>query len=261
MHVIKSFLIALSMYSIIPTIRTEWKEEDMKYVFIFFPFVGVIIGGLVFGWNILCKNFGIGEIARTLGIPLIALIISGGIHVDGYMDTSDAFCSYREKEKKLEILKDPHIGAFAVISLVGCGLIYIASISRIQDKKLMLFVCVSFVLSRVLSALAAVFFPSAKSSGTLAYFASSSAKIIVRVFLIIELAVLIAALIFIHPIFGTVTACVSGIVFLFYYLKCKKELGGITGDTEGFFVVICECAIALSAAIMNIVMNNMAGAL
>ena len=47
MRLIKSFLIALSMYSKIPVPRTEWKEEDMKYVFIFFPIVGVVIGGLI----------------------------------------------------------------------------------------------------------------------------------------------------------------------------------------------------------------------
>ena len=253
MHVIKSFLIALSMYSVIPTIRTEWKEEDMKYVFVFFPFVGVIIGAVCFAWNILCRTFAIGDIARTIGIPVIAVILSGGIHVDGYMDTSDAFCSYREKEKKLEILKDPHIGAFAVISLAVCGLIYLAAISQIRDKNLMLLVCLSFVLSRVFSALAAVFFPSAKSGGTLAYFANNSSKIIVRIFLFAELFLCIGAMIFIHPVYGLVTAAVAGLAFLFYYLKCKKELGGITGDTEGFFVVICECCMAVAAAVMNII--------
>lgn len=256
MHVIKSFLIALSMYSVIPTVHTEWKEEDMKYVFVFFPFVGGIIGGLVFAWNILCREFEIGEIARTLGIPAIALIISGGIHVDGFMDTSDAFCSYREKEKKLEILKDPHIGAFAVISFVVLGLLYIAGISQIQDRNLMLLVCISFVFSRVLSALAAVFFPSAKAGGTLAYFADHSAKIIVRIALFLEVACCVAAMIFIHPVFGAVVAGCAGLCFLFYYLKCKKELGGITGDTEGFFVVICECSVVIAAAILNVVLRQ-----
>ena len=253
MHVIKSFLIALSMYSIIPTIRTEWKEEDMKYVFVFFPFVGVIIGALVFGWNILCRQFEIGEIARTIGIPVIAILLSGGIHVDGFMDTSDAFCSYREKEKKLEILKDPHIGAFAVISLAVCILIYLAAISQIQDKNLMLLVCISFAFSRVLSALAAVFFPSAKSGGTLAYFATNASKITVRILLFIEAAICIGAEILIHPLYGGILTLISGLVFLFYYLKCKKELGGITGDTEGFFVVVYECAMAVTAAVINIV--------
>ena len=253
MHLIKSFIIALSMYSIIPMVHTEWKEEDMKYVFIFFPFVGVIIGALVFGWNILCREFEIGEIARTLGIPAIALIVSGGIHLDGFMDTSDAFCSYREKEKKLEILKDPHIGAFAVISLVIMGLLYLAGISRIQDRNLMLIVCISFVFSRVLSAIAAVTFPAAKSGGTLAYFSDHSAKIVVRIVLFLEAALCIGAMVFIHSLQGGILVLCTGLVFLFYYLKCKKELGGITGDTEGFFVVICECSVAVAAAILIVI--------
>ncbi|MBR4413672.1 MAG: adenosylcobinamide-GDP ribazoletransferase, partial [Lachnospiraceae bacterium] len=88
MRLIKSFLIALSMYSKIPVPRTEWKEEDMKYVFIFFPVVGVVIGGLIFGWYALCKYLeNVPEICKVLVVAAIPVIVTGGIHVDGFMDT------------------------------------------------------------------------------------------------------------------------------------------------------------------------------
>ncbi|MBQ4275848.1 MAG: adenosylcobinamide-GDP ribazoletransferase, partial [Lachnospiraceae bacterium] len=115
MRIIRSFLIALSMYSKIPVPRCEWKEEDMKYVFIFFPLIGIVIGGLIYGWNYLCRYFELPDILRVCITAAIPIIITGGIHADGFMDTMDALHSYRDKEKKLEILKDPHIGAFSVI--------------------------------------------------------------------------------------------------------------------------------------------------
>ncbi len=63
------------------------------------------------------------------------LLLTGGFHVDGFMDTMDAFHSYQPKERKLEILKDSHIGAFAVIMLAVYGLIYMGAFSEITDKK------------------------------------------------------------------------------------------------------------------------------
>ena len=43
MHLMKSCLIAFSMYSRIPMPRTEWQEEDMRYVMCFFPLIGLAI--------------------------------------------------------------------------------------------------------------------------------------------------------------------------------------------------------------------------
>ena len=90
------------MYSKIPVPRTEWKEKDMRFVFVFFPFIGVIIGALEFGWFYLCAYLDmIPVIPRTFVAAAIPIVITGGIHVDGFMDTMDAFHSYRDREKKL----------------------------------------------------------------------------------------------------------------------------------------------------------------
>lgn len=55
----------------------------------------------------------------------IPLLVTGGIHMDGYMDTVDALSSHQSVEKKLEILKDPNAGAFAVIY---CGIYLLLSL-------------------------------------------------------------------------------------------------------------------------------------
>ena len=87
----KSFIIAFSMYSKVPMPMLEWKEEDMKYVFCFFPFIGVLIGGIITAWNYVCFRFELPEICRVLISAAIPLLVTGGIHADGFMDVSDAF--------------------------------------------------------------------------------------------------------------------------------------------------------------------------
>ena len=107
-----------SMYSKIPMVQFEWKEEDMRYSMCFFPLVGIVIGLLSWCWWLFCRQFGIGKMCFAFVGLAIILLVTGGIHMDGYMDTMDALHSYGSREKKLEILKDSHIGAFAVIMTV-----------------------------------------------------------------------------------------------------------------------------------------------
>lgn len=67
------------------------------------------------------------------------------------MDTMDAFHSYKEREEKLEILKDSHIGAFSVLMLVLYYLIYLAAFSEIKDGRALLALGFGYVISRCLS--------------------------------------------------------------------------------------------------------------
>ena len=112
MRIIKSCIVAFSMYSKIPMPQFEWKEEDMQYMLCFFPWVGAVIGVCLYLWNRFCAAFQVGRIAYVLFAVAIPILVTGGFHVDGFMDTMDALHSYQPRERKLEILKDSHIGAF-----------------------------------------------------------------------------------------------------------------------------------------------------
>ena len=94
MQIIKSMIIAFSMYSKIPMPQFEWKDEDMKYVLCFFPWVGVVIGGLVYLWKMICDRFEIGILCYTLVGTALPLLITGGFHVDGRV----SFLSAERKE-------------------------------------------------------------------------------------------------------------------------------------------------------------------
>ena len=252
MQVIKSFFIAVSMYSKIPVPQFEWKEEDMKYIFCFFPWVGALIGGCIYFWNCLCDSYHIGILCRVAIDTAIPLLITGGFHVDGYMDTMDAIHSYASKERKLEILKDSHIGAFAVIMFAVYGMVFIGALSEITQNTLIKITCSGFFLSRCLCGISAVSFPTAKKEGTLFLFTGNSQKKIVKVFLYIQSAACIGLMCF-WSLFGGIAVTASAILMLlYYYYKSRKEFGGITGDTAGCFVVLCEGCIVVTAAFINI---------
>lgn len=254
MTVLKSLVIAFSIYSKIPVPQFAWKEEDMKYMLCFFPWVGAVLGGGVYLWSCLCRLLGIGELCYTTIGTAIPLIVTGGFHVDGFMDTMDAFHSYQSREKKLEILKDSHIGAFAVIMLAVYGLLYLGAFSQVTDEGIFRIVCAGFFLSRCLSGIGIVIFQPAKKDGMLYLFAGSAHKRIVKWSLYLQGAVCIGFMLFQSACAGLVVTAAAVAAFAYYYFRTKKELGGITGDTAGYFILLCEGSMVAAAAVINLVM-------
>ncbi|MCM1145701.1 MAG: adenosylcobinamide-GDP ribazoletransferase [Clostridium sp.] len=252
MRVIKSFLIAVSMYSTIPVPQFAWKEEDMRYIFCFFPWIGALIGAGIYLGNYLCDRYHIGVLCRVAMDALIPLLVTGGIHMDGFMDTMDAIHSYRDRERKLEIMKDSHTGAFAVIMLAVYGLIYAGAFSEIERQASLKIVCSGFFLSRCLCGISAISFPTAKKDGTLYLFADSSGKNIVKVILYMESAVCIGLMLFFSVSAGLFTAAAAFVMFGYYYYRARKEFGGVTGDTSGCFILICEVFMIAAAALSDI---------
>lgn len=126
----------------------------MKYVMGFFPLIGLITGTLVYGWIYAGEILYVPDISRTLVLIILPVIITGGIHVDGYMDTCDALNSYGDREKKLAILKDSHIGAFAVIKLLVYYVLYFAAAFIVVQKagNMQIIIMVFTFICRELSA-------------------------------------------------------------------------------------------------------------
>lgn len=246
--VLKAIDVAFSMYSKIPMPRFEWASEDMKYHLCFFPFVGMVIGLLELGWFKLCVYFSFGDIFRVMLALAIPILVTGGFHLDGYMDTMDAIHSYQPKEKKLEILKDPHIGAFSVICLALLFLTAIGFTSEIKSIKVIKLLAFSFVISRALSGLSLMFFKNAKNTGMVSTSTKTADKKIVKLVLFCEL-ILCLIIIFIIDYKLAILETLSFIfTFIYYYKMSDKNFGGITGDLAGFYVCISElfCLIFVS---------------
>lgn len=251
MKLIKAAVIAFSVYSKFPMPQIEWEEEDMKYMLCFFPWIGAAIGICLYLWHIVCSRLGTGAICYTAIGMAIPLLVTGGFHVDGFMDTMDAFHSYQPREKKLEILKDSHVGAFSVIMLAAYGLIYAGAFSQITDTGLFKAVCSVFFLSRCLSGISVVSFPLAKSSGMVHTFANGAHKKIVKAALYAQSAACIGVMLLWSVQNGILLSITALLTWLYYYHRTKKELGGISGDTAGYFVLLCEGSVLVAAALMN----------
>ena len=241
MSIINSFFIALSMYSRIPVPRVDWEKENMRYAMCFFPMIGVVIGAVMYlaGW--LLDKTSVGGLFRGVVFTLIPIIITGGIHMDGFMDTMDALGSWGDREKKLEILKDSHAGAFAILGM-GCYLMWSVAVWSELPAEVLRVCGVSFVLSRALSGFSVVTFPAARNSGLLKMFQDGAQKKVVRITmcLYVAAAVIMMAVMNARAMTGAVTGVM--IAFLYYAMVSRKQFGGVTGDLAGFFLETAELA-------------------
>lgn len=237
------------MYSKIPMPRVEWRDENRRYALCFFPLVGAVIGALFLLWRLICRECEIGLLLNSAVCTAIPILVTGGIHLDGFCDVSDAVSSYAEKSRKLEILSDPHIGAFAVIKLAVYLLIQTALFSELSEFRAELVIALGFVMSRALSGLAAVVFDNAKRSGSLWAFTEPAHRTVTLGVLGAVIVICFVAMMITSPLCGgaAVIACIAA--FTWYRLYSYKQFGGVTGDTAGWFLQICELCILAAAVI------------
>lgn len=230
----RSFVLATSMYSKLPTPKTEWSDRSMAYVFCFFPWIGLVIGCLELIWFWLAEALHMGGLLFAAVALLLPIAVTGGIHLDGFCDTCDALGSHQSRERKLEILKDSHTGAFALIGL-GCYLLLFTALwTEVQPCAALALIP---VLSRSLSGLCAVTLKNARGSGLLASFSQASDLRSNRIVLVLWLLTAAAGLV----VLGGWPVLAGAALALGYYIyMSNRQFGGITGDLEGWFVQICE---------------------
>ncbi|MBR6477842.1 MAG: adenosylcobinamide-GDP ribazoletransferase [Lachnospiraceae bacterium] len=262
--IVKAFIVAFSIYSKIPMPRFNWESEDMKYHLCFFPWVGAVIGLTQWLWYEICAGKGLGSLVFTMIALAIPVLITGGFHLDGFMDTCDALHSYQDREKKLEILKDPHIGAFAVICVAAFLCITAGAVAAIYDavneagaafwdgSLTILVPCLCFFLSRALSGISVITMKGAKKKGMLQTFSDTAVKTTVLVILISELILCATGMILLSPVLGGAAVVTAGLCYAYYYFMSKKQFGGITGDLAGYFVSLTEAACMVVLAIITI---------
>ena len=245
-----SVLMAFSLYSRIPVPQAKWNEKSMRWCICFLPLVGAVIGLIQWAAYMLLGYFSFGTVFRGAILTVLPVMLSGGIHMDGFMDTCDAIHSYGSREKRLEILKDPHVGAFAVLG----GIVYFIldlGIWTEAGKDDIPLLCLLFVLSRTLSAFSAVTFPKAKKDGMLRQetdpAASPTAVIMAAATLVTGAVMLVLSPAFAFPMPAVCALLAAMAVFLYYRQMAVKIFGGTTGDLSGWFTQTCELVAAMAA--------------
>ena len=113
---------AFSLFSALPMPQRPWGKDWGRGVLCAFPLVGGAVAAAVALWLWLCARLDMGGLLPAAGATLLPILVTGGIHLDGFCDTCDALKCNRELAYRQAVLADPHAGAFAIIGL-GCYLL------------------------------------------------------------------------------------------------------------------------------------------
>ena len=236
----KGFIMAVSMFTVLPTPYVEWDDDGVKNMMKFYPIVGLIIGGI---WSMiyyLMSILNISIILKSSIIMIIPFIITGMLHLDGFMDVCDAILSRRDKEEKLRILKDSATGAFAVISLVILFFLQFGGIYSILEKKLSFYMLILIpIISRSVVAYYLLSRTTIKES-TLGTYFKKGTNIYDKFIMISSLIIMLIISVTLLNIYGVILVLTMSIGIKWSVEKCKRELGGISGDVAGFALVVGE---------------------
>jgi adenosylcobinamide-GDP ribazoletransferase len=240
MNFIYSIFAAFSMFSALPAPQVPWEREKIRYMLVALPLVGLVIGGAEWLWLLFRSWLSFGPVLHGVGMTLIPLLLTGGIHLDGFMDTVDALKSHAAPEKKRAILKDPHAGAFAVIGLGAYLLAYFGLCAELPlFRKTVLLLGLIHVMSRSLSALSGTVHPVGPGKGTLNLFHQAADKK-VAVMAVCWVVLSAAAMVAVWPLVGLVMVLGAAATWLLVRRMAMKQFGGMSGDIAGFQLQVSE---------------------
>ena len=246
----KGFLMAISMFTVIPLPRYEWDDEGGKNIMKFYPAIGLIVGLIWYGVFRLLNLLGASIMVITAITLITPFILTGMLHLDGYMDVCDALLSRRDKQEKLRILKDPHTEAFAVISVVMLFVVNFSGVytvisNSIKDNAInnintsAVGLILIPIISRSLMGYLLLSKDSMKGSSLGAFFKQGTGKVD-RFILLSSLIISSIISIFIFKIYGVIMSLAMILVSTFLVNSAAKEFDGMSGDSAGYGLVIAE---------------------
>ena len=248
-NLFKSMAITFAMYSKIPVRSFEWEKENMKYCLLFLPVVGIVEGIFLIVFSIFLNKLNINPVLIAAVLTVLPILYTGGIHMDGFLDTMDALGSNQDRQKKLSILEDSNSGAFAIIGGLVYILLYFASMLTFAGFEKVYILAIAYMLIRAYSALSLIVFKNARGSGLAFEFADKSLICTNRIVLISFILLGSAAMIIVNINYGLLCAISTFLVFMYYRVKSFEEFGGITGDLAGYFLQLAELVVVLVLAL------------
>lgn len=254
MTFLRSLVLAFSSFSAIPMPQVEWREGNMKYLMCCFPFVGLAVAIAVAAWAWLAGALDFGPVLFGAGIALVPIAVTGGIHLDGFCDVVDAQSSHASPERKREIMKDPHAGAFASIAMAAYVVMYVALATELAPHwQVVVLLGGMHVASRCLSSIATLAFPGSTSRGMLSMFRESGNEVVFAVVLV-ELAACAVVMVLVDPLLGSVMLAAGLVCLALLYPFAKTQFGGMSGDLAGFFLQVVElCMVAALVIAIKVV--------
>ena len=233
-----AFFMSLSTFTIIPPLYKGWDEDAKKYMIIMIPFIGAIIGGLYYLLHFLLTLINLPIYVNALLYVIFPLLITGCIHFDGYLDVIDAKKSFRGIEEKIKILKDPHVGSFAVIFGIIIILSAYAIFLSLKEDTNYLFLIFIPIISRSMSGLMLTIIKPLSVS----QYNNPDAKGF-KIFKIIYFIIIILAMLTLMYVFMGIYALIGAGLVLIHFIACMlayASFKGINGDVSGYAITISE---------------------
>lgn len=236
-----SFLLALSFLTIFPVPFKKVTEKEMSASLYFYPLVGLLLGLALWliARGIYYIDFGI---VGSVIIIAFYILLTGGLHVDGLMDTADGIFSSRSAAEKLEIMKDSRVGAMGTIAFVIVVLLKISSLEAMPIERMLPFLILMPLGGRWALVVAVTFFPYARKTGGLGSMFREYAG--VKTVLFAGLFFAVTAVYLLDTVGVAIVAAVLAVTFLLCS-ALSKHLGGLTGDTYGAVCELVETLILL----------------
>lgn len=249
-------LLAVQFFTVFP-IKKELPlgRKEVTSMFIALPFVGAVIGAIMYAVSVLMLDvLGSGPLLTAVFIVLTGIILTGGLHLDGWADTADAFFSYQDREKRLKILEDPRLGAFGTMALVLLIIVKIALFHEILEQDLghiALFITLPFLARVGMNSYFATT-NSAKNEGLAYFFKTKLRSNFLILWTVSSAAVILIALGF---ILGTITLplilfAVIVIAIVIFRVWSLKHFGGTSGDLLGTFIEGTEALLWMTVLVL-----------
>lgn len=243
-----AFFMAWGNFITIPCPCKLWDSKLKNLMLAMYPTIGAVIGT---GWMLLL--FVILKIPAPVSDNLIAFVlliyiflICGGMHLDGFMDVSDAVMSRRSIEERQRILKDSTVGAFAVMSTVFLMLGWFAMLSEVSAIRANLYV-VLFIIpitSRACSGAWVLLYKPLEISQYKDDFKENN-RLICCIIILIEAGIYIGITLTVQYLIFTRLFILPVVIaqILVSFIAClyaRKQLGGMNGDIAGYSLCISE---------------------
>ena len=231
-----------SMFCAIPCPLKIWDEKARDNQLLFFPLIGAETGVIWFLLAKLCLCLNIPHFLTAFILAVYPFVISGYIHLDGFMDVTDAVKSCRDLEKRREILKDSHVGAFAVI---GCILLIVGQFAAFASMNFDNLTPLIFIpiISRFGSAIA---LNTLKKMNQSQYTGFAKNKKHIAVLTVMLVFTAVCSYIFCGIYALAVMGAAFGYIFALH--KGYKNLDGVNGDVTGYALTVSElCGIFVLA--------------
>lgn len=225
-------------------------DPHMERGIVYFPVVGSIIGLILFvGFRVFNWIFsGIDNIYLLATLILILeLIITGGLHMDGFGDTFDGFFSYRSKGRILEIMRDPRLGTNGLLAIVALVVLKIVAMATLIYYNMAVYLIFMPIVGRLAGVFLTYKTRPARENGMGNMFigkCSTSALVLASLFTALS-AIAIEYLIGFNTYIFIYLYLIGSMVLIFVLSRLLislsyRRIDGITGDLLGCVIEISE---------------------